>query len=381
MKKSKSPFYDIPKGWMFFSLLTCLAFIGFYRFANKPDTSTSLQMDYYSISDFQRVPKIDIHFHYNSSDGRYLQYADSLNFRLVSVNVDAGRSIDEQFEISRKIKQQFPGKFVFFGTFPVGNFERSTFGTETIAQIEKCMKAGASGMKIWKNIGMSLLDKSGKYVMADHPNFDPVYNYLEIRKIPLIAHLGEPKNCWLPAEQMTTPNDKRYFVNHPQYHMYLHPEAPSYEDQIAARDHLLKKHPRLDFIGAHLASEEWSTEVLAKSMDRYPALKVDLAARMSHLQYQSSKDRERVRNFLIKYQDRIMYGTDMSVDEKSTNYPAVCEGMKKTWMNHWFYLATDSVMAFKDMPDKKLKGLQLPMEVIDKIFCKNAEIYFIERAL
>lgn len=376
MKKSKNLFFDIPKGWVFFSLLTCIAFIGFYRFENKPKTSSSQQMQYYSASDFRRVPKIDIHFHYNSSDVRFLQYADSLNFRLISPNVDAGRSIDEQFEIAKGIKMQFPDKFAFFGTFPVGNFETQGFGKETIERVNQCMIAGASGIKIWKNIGMSLQDKTGKYVMVDHVKFDTVFSYLEKQDITLIAHLGEPKNCWLPAEQMTTANDKRYFVNHPQYHMYLHPEAPSYEDQIIARDHLLQKYPRLDYIGAHLASEEWSTEVLAKSLDRYPALKVDLAARMSHLQYQSSKERDRVRSFLIKYQDRIMYGTDMSVDEKSTNYAAVCEGMKKTWMNHWYYLATDSVMAFKDMPDTKLKGLQLPTEVIDKIFSKNAELYF-----
>jgi predicted TIM-barrel fold metal-dependent hydrolase len=336
--------------------------------------------DFYNAGDFAKVPKVDMHFHYNTCDAGFLQYADSLNFRLVSVNVDAGRPIDGQFENASTLKRAYPDLFAFFGTFPVDNFESKGFGNATILQIGKCMKAGASGMKIWKNIGMSQLDKSGKFVMADHVAFDPIYSFLEEQQFPLIAHLGEPKNCWLPADQMTTPNDKRYFVSHPEYHMYLHPEAPSYEDQISARNHLLQKHPRLDFIGAHLASEEWSTEVLSKSLDRYPALKVDLAARMSHLQYQSSIDRQGVRDFMVKYQDRILYGTDMSVDEKSTKYSSVCEGMKKTWLNHWIYLATDSIMAFKDFPDKKLKGLQLPREVIDKVFSKNAEIYFKKQA-
>ncbi len=360
-----------------FAVITLLGFRIIGNTANADQTSAmENKQDYYNAGDFVKVPKIDMHFHYNTADASYLQYADSLNFRLVSVNVDAGRSIEGQFEIASTLKRAYPGKFAFFGTFPVDSFESEGFGKATILQIEKCLEAGASGMKIWKNIGMSQLDKAGEYVMADHSAFDPIYSFLEEHQIPLIAHLGEPKNCWLPAEQMTTPNDKRYFVNHPQYHMYLHPEAPSYEDQISARNHLLQKHPRLDFIGAHLASEEWSTEVLSKSLDQFPALKVDLAARMSHLQYQSSHDRERVRTFLVKYQDRILYGTDMSVDEKSTKYSAVCEGMKKTWLNHWIYLATDSTMAFKDFPDKKLKGLQLPREVIDKVFWKNGEIYF-----
>jgi len=376
MKKPKNLFFDIPNGWMFFSLLACLAFIAFYNLQNKHTDTTTRKMQFYTVSDFQRVPKIDGHFHYSTSDVSFLKFADSLNFRIISPNVDAGTSIDKQLEITTVIKQRFPGKFAFFGTFTVANFGTTGFGKETINRIEQCMKAGASGIKIWKNIGMSLQDNSGKFVMVDNEKFDTVFNYLEKHRIPLLAHLGEPKNCWLPVDQMTTPNDKRYYQSHPQYHMFLHPESPSYADQINARNQLLQKHPGLEFIGAHLASEEWSVEELSKSFDRYPQLKADLSARISHLEYQSSKDREMVRNFLVKYQDRIIYGTDMSVNEKSTNYASVCEGMKRTWLDHWIYLATDSTMVFKDMPDTKLKGLQLPKEVVDKIFYKNAERYF-----
>jgi len=376
MRKPKNLFFDLPNGLWTFSLLMCFAFIAFYSFQNRLTNKTTHKMQYYSVSDFQCVPKIDGHFHYNSSDVRFLEFADSLNFRIISPNVDTEIPIDKQLEITSAIKKQFPGKFAFFGTFTVDNFGNSVFGKETVNRIGQCMKGGASGIKIWKNIGMSLQDNSGKFVMVDHAKFDTVFNYLEKHQIPLLAHLGEPKNCWLPEDQMTTPNDKRYYKNHPQYHMFLHPESPTYEDQIMARNHLLQKYPGLEFIGAHLASEEWSVEELSKSFDRYPQLKVDLAARISHLEYQSSKDREKVRNFLIKYQDRIIYATDMSVNEKSTNYASVCEGMKRTWLDHWTYLATDSTMVFKDMPDTKLKGLQLPKEAVDKIFYKNAEGYF-----
>ncbi len=66
--------------------------------------------------------------------------------------------------------------------------------------------------------------------------------------------------------------------------MYLHPEFPSYEDQIKARDHMLEKHPDLKFIGAHLGSLEWSADELAKRLDKFPNMVVDMAARISHLQ-------------------------------------------------------------------------------------------------
>lgn len=377
MQKSKDLFTRFPNRLWAFSLLICLFLFGFNGIIKSDYKLASNQKEYYSVSDFRRVPKIDGHFHYNTPDVRYLKFADSLNFRIISPNVDTENPIDKQLEITSGIKQQFPGKFAFFGTFPVDNFDGSGFSSETVSRVKKFMKAGASGVKIWKNIGMSLKDQAGKFVMADNEKFNAVFNYLEQHHIPLLAHLGEPKNCWLPVDQMTTANDKRYYLNHPQFHMFLHPESPTYEAQINARNHLLQNHPGLEFIGAHLAGEEWSVEKLAASFDRYPLLKADLAARISHLQYQSSKDREKVRNFLIKYQDRIIFGTDMSVNEKSTDYRSVSDGMQRTWLNQWIYLATDSVMNFKDMPDKSLKGLQLPKEVVDKIFCKNAEKYFL----
>ena len=381
MTKPKNPFYDIPKGWMFLSLLICIIFIGIYSYKATTSTSSTHFSQYYTVSDFQKVPKIDVHFHYNTADTRFLEFADSLNFRLISPNVDTEMSINTQFEITRQMKQNYPDKFAFWGTFSVDSFGSAHFCKETLSSIRQSMEAGASGIKIWKNIGMTLRDKAGRFVMADDVHFDTIFNYLEKKQIPLIAHLGEPKNCWLPVEKMTTPNDKRYYLGHPQYHMFLHPEYPSYEDQIRARNHLMVKHPDLAFIGAHLASEEWSVDALSESFDRYPELKADLAARISHLQYQSAVDRERVRNFLIKYQDRIIYGSDMSVNEMSADYTKVSDGMRRTWLNQWIYLATDSLVVMKDMPVSNIKGLQLPKEVIDKIFCKNAERFFTKRAL
>jgi hypothetical protein len=122
--------------------------------------------------------------------------------------------------------------------------------------IKNSVAKGAIAVKVWKNIGMELRDNEGNFVMIDNPKFDPVFDYMEENNIPLIGHLGEPKNCWLPIDQMTVQGDKNYFAKHPQFHMYLHPEYPSYEEQVNARDRMLEKHPGLQFIGAHL--EAWN---------------------------------------------------------------------------------------------------------------------------
>ncbi|MDQ1332782.1 MAG: hypothetical protein QG576_817, partial [Bacteroidota bacterium] len=266
-------------------------------------------VDYYSVADFEKMQKIDAHFHYNTSDPGYIEYAARLNFKLISVNVDAGVPVNEQLEITSELKKLFPDDFAFIGTFSVDSFGTDGFTQQTINRIDQCMKAGAAGIKVWKNIGMVLKDKNGSYVMVDDPAFKPVFDYIQTKKIPLLAHLGEPKNCWLPINEMTMGNDKRYFEAHPQYHMYLQPQAPSYQDQIDARDNLLKQHPGLDFTGAHLASLEWSVDELSQRFESFPDMKADLTDRIGHLQYQSLTDRDKIRNFLIKYQDRLLYGS------------------------------------------------------------------------
>jgi predicted TIM-barrel fold metal-dependent hydrolase len=334
--------------------------------------------EYYSLNDFYKVPKTDVHFHYNSPDSSYLLFADSLHFRIVSPNVDAGRSLDEQLEVSKKLHHQFPRIFAFLGTFPVDDYGTPGFSDRIISRIKDAMQAGAAGIKIWKNIGMVLKDSTGKYVMADDPAFKPCFTYLQEKNIPLMAHLGEPLNCWLPLEEMTLGNDHNYFKNHPEYHMYLHPEAPSYQDQINSRDSLFQHYPGIRFTGAHLASLEWSVDELAKRLDKYPQLDVDMSARIGHLQYQSLSDYEKVRNFMIRYEDRIMYGTDGSVAGRNTNYAKVIERLKRVWMDHWVYLATDSVITVDDLGGKQVKGLRLPAEVIDRIYQKNAEKFFRE---
>ena len=94
--------------------------------------------------------------------------------------------------------------------------------------------------------------------------------------IPLLGHQGEPRNCWLPLNAMTVKNDQEYFTSHPQYYMYLHPDMPSYQDQIRARDHMLSQHPDLQFAGLHLASLEWSVDEIAHFLDRFPNAVVDV---------------------------------------------------------------------------------------------------------
>jgi len=329
---------------------------------------------YYSEEDYSSVLKIDSHIHIESSDEVFESQAAADNFMLITLNVDHSDSaeIREQFNYSVLSVQKHPGK-VFFG--PTFLFDTAGWGTETwsdkiIHQLDKDIAAGAITVKIWKNIGMTVRDRNGQFIMVDDPRLDLVFNFIKSRGIAVTGHLGEPRNCWLPLDQMTVSSDSSYFARNPQYHMFLHPEYPSYEDQVNARDNLLKKHPDLTFIGCHLGSLEWNVDSLALRLDRYPNMAVDISARTCHLQYQSAKDRKRIREFIIKYQDRLLYGTDIGYTG-SRNPEPFKKRIHDTWMDDWKYFVTDDEMT-SDKFRGTFTGLKLPGSVVDKIYTENA---------
>ena len=331
----------------------------------------SCSSGYYSESDFFKVKKIDSHVHILTTDPALQKHALEENLTFITIHVNASENVDRQRDTSRVLLKKFPGLAHYLATFA---FDTATWnGNEwekrTIDELDHDLSGGAVGVKLWKNIGMVERERNGNFIMISNSRFDPVISYIESKGLPLTGHFGEPKNCWLPLDSMTVNNDKSYFKRHPEYHMFLHPEYPSYEAQMLARDSMLSKHPNLKFIGCHLASLEWDVDVLAKTLDRFPNMAVDMSARICHLQFQSAKNRDKVRDFLIKYQDRVLYGTDMGYTGKpdSSFYAHALAGR----LNDWNYFTGNMELKSKDV-NAPFTGLHLPKPVVDKIFYANA---------
>lgn len=338
------------------------------------------QSDFYTEADFLKINKIDIHCHVNTVDPAFMDQAVADNFRILTINTDApiGVTVKEQEDSALFQRKAFPQRLEYLTTFSMKGWDNDNWQEETLAYLKASFKNGAIGMKVWKNIGMVEKDKSGNFIMIDDPKFDPIFNYMEKNGIPVCGHLGEPRNCWLPLDSMTVNNDKAYFKDHPEYHMYLHPQYPSYEEQIAARDRMLEKHPDMKFMGAHLGSMEWSTDLLADHFDRFPNLTVDMAERICHIQAQTQTDRQKVRDFFINYQDRIIYGTDRGDYVGSEQDPEkLKDKVHEEWTSDWKFLTSEEPMSSPKV-NGEFKGLKLPKEVIEKIYYKNAEKLFPE---
>ncbi|MBS0000102.1 MAG: amidohydrolase family protein [Cyclobacteriaceae bacterium] len=334
-------------------------------------------MNFYTMDDFSGVLKIDVHAHINTEATWMIDEARANNFRLMVMAVDVVPEyppISEQLRVRIKHYRDHPDIFIFSTAFTLDGWDGPGWAGRIINQLKEDFNHGAVGVKVWKNIGMDARDREGNLIMLDDPKFDDIFRFIKDQGKVLISHTGEPKNCWLPLDQMTVKNDMNYFSEHPEYHMYRHPEFPSYEQQMEARDKMLDKNPGLTFIGAHLASLEWSVVEIGRFLDRYPNASVDLAERISHLQYQSQKDRKKIRDFFVRYQDRILYGADFQ-QLSDTNPLELKKYMNERWRMDWKYFSTDEIFTVPEL-DQPVQGLGLPKSVVDKIYRINAEKIF-----
>jgi predicted TIM-barrel fold metal-dependent hydrolase len=334
--------------------------------------------EYYSMDDFQSIEKIDTHVHINTNLPVLIEQAREYNFRLLTVNVDAGGypPITEQLNIAYDLNNRYHDTLAFLTTIPLDYWDDpDKWQDNAIQYLEESFAKRAIGVKVWKNIGMELKNEDGEFVMIDDPQFDPVIEYLIEREKPLIGHIGEPYSCWQPLEEMKVNFVRKYYENHPQYHMYLHPANPSYEEIIESRNNMLDKHPDLLFVGAHMGSMTWSIDMMSEHLERYPNMTFDMAHRIPLIQHLVQQDRQAVRDFFIKYQDRLVYSTDLQ-HHADSDPEDIRELARETWIEDWQFFVTDNEMVNPQVNDIPFQGLQLPKSVVDKLYRENAERSF-----
>jgi len=316
---------------------------------------------------FAAMEPVDTHVHAFRSDPDFTNLLARLHLHLLDICVSDRHGIysDLATELARAngFVHGSQGHAQLCVTFDPFDFQQKDFAPRIIKQLRRQFADGAVAVKIWKNIGMELTKPDGSYVMPDDPVFEPIYKAIAADNKTLVAHVAEPSSCW-QAPNPDSP-DYDYYKENPQWYMYLHPDHPRKEVILAARDHLLAENPKLRVVGAHLGSMETDVDEIARRFDQYPNFAVDTAARMEYLMI---APREKVRNFLIKYQDRVLYGTDLEFLSDESTAEAL-KDWQETYARDWKFLATDQALDYKG---RKIEGLNLPAPVLRRIFHDNA---------
>jgi predicted TIM-barrel fold metal-dependent hydrolase len=317
---------------------------------------------------FAAIEPIDTHVHAFKADPALTDLLTRLHLHVLNILViddrDAfAKRMEPQWSDALAVHRATAGRAAICTTIDPYDFEDAGFAARVNARLNADFAQGAIAVKLYKTIGMEIKTKAGKFLLPDDPVFGSVLDNIAAHRKTVVAHFAEPDSCWRPLDPASP--DYSYYKQHPEEHAYRHPEWPSKPAILAARDHLLQLHPTLRVVGAHLGSMEVDVDQIAERFDRYPNFAVDTAARIPYLMRQSP---EKVRAFLIKYQDRVLYGTDLGItpDDKAAT---ALEEWATTYARDWKYFATGEEVRYDG---GTTRGLDLPAAVVRKLYHDNA---------
>jgi predicted TIM-barrel fold metal-dependent hydrolase len=300
----------------------------------------------------------------------------ALNLRTINVCVPGGDGhLDEMHRLALELARKHSDLFPFTATFDVLGANEPGYAAKVIAWLDTQFARGAVAVKIWKEVGMEVKDRDGNFLLPDDPRFDPIYAHLAKLGKPLHAHLAEPIDAWRPLDP-DSPHYS-YYSQNPQWHLYGKPGYPSHAAIIAARDNIMRKHPTLVVVGAHLGSLEHDLDGIAERFGRYPNFHIDVAARTRNLARHPSA---KVRALFLKFPDRILYGLDATWKPYLRAQPPSEQQrqghltmLEVRYRADFDYYAGQGEMTYNN---RKTEALNLPRAVLEKFYHANAERVF-----
>ena len=320
-----------------------------------------------------KFPFVDVHNHQfqmaDQSLDELVEEMDKLNmavmvnlsgrgFRRIEAEDGSVRyALQEGDYLKRSIenaRDKTPGRFVLFTNVSFEDVDEPGWLDSTLRQLETDVANGAQGLKIYKNLGLTTKDSSGNRIPTNDPRLDPIWAKCGELGIPVLIHTGEPAPFWLPKDG----NNERLLELIERPERYRDPdEYPSWEKVMGEQHDLFRAHPETTFINAHLGWMGNDLARLGRLLDELPNMYTEIGAVLAELGRQPRYARE----WLIKYQDRVLFGKDSWRPEEYYVYFRVLE----TADDYFDYYRRRHAFW-------KMYGLNLPDEVLRKIYYQNA---------
>jgi predicted TIM-barrel fold metal-dependent hydrolase len=300
----------------------------------------------------------------------------------VAVNLSGDVTISRdgktsQFEQNKALADKlFPGRFVHYMNLDYSKWNEPNFSEDAVKQVEEGHRLGAAGLKEYKRLGLYLRDGQGNLLKIDDPKLDPVWKRCGELNMPISIHVADPRAFWLPY------NDKnerwKELRDHRTWWFGDTNTYPRREELLEALNRVIERHPKTTFVAVHFANNAEDLDWVDRTLDKYPNMNADLAARIPEI---GRQDPEKVRKLFIKHQDRIFFATDFQVYQdmilgSSGSGPSPTEDDAKVFFaKHWRWLETYD-RNFEHMTpiqgDWTISGIALPDEVLRKIYFDNA---------
>jgi predicted TIM-barrel fold metal-dependent hydrolase len=277
---------------------------------------------------------------------------DALNMRIM-VNLSGGYGDRLKANVAG-LKGRYPDRFAVFANIDFNGIDEPGYGERAARVLEQDVSNGAQGLKIFKNFGMDLKDTKGQRIHTDDPRFDPVFEMCAKLKIPVLIHTGEPRALFDPMDK----------YNERWLELKLYPgrgrppeRYPRFDDLMEEQHRLFARHPNTTFIAAHLGWYGNDLARLGALLDRLPNVQTEIAAVVEEL----GRQPRFARQWFERYQDRVMFGKD-------------------TWRPveyHTYFRIFETADEYFEHDRKyhgmwRIYGLDLPEEVLRKLYYKNA---------
>jgi predicted TIM-barrel fold metal-dependent hydrolase len=314
-----------------------------------------------------KFPVIDVHNHVNDPGGIHgeevpapevIRRMDRMNVQKIVILT--GMWGEKLQGLLDKMVRPYPDRFIVFTQIDWSKIDEPDFSAEMVAQLDDAVKRGARGLKVLKDLGLGVKDKSGKLVAVDDPRIDPIWEECGRLGIPVAIHTSDPEAFFTPIDS----HNERYeeLMQNPTWSFYGS-RFPSKDALLAQRNRAFEKHPHTTFIALHVANWPENLDAVSMWLDKHPNMYVEFGARQAEL----GRQPRRARKFFLDYQDRILFGTDSEPEEQM-------------YANYFRWLETaDEYFPYWGYPGQgrwDIYGMELPDTVLEKVYHKNAENLF-----
>ena len=261
-------------------------------------------------------PVIDFHTHITHAGGldgpgkirfaasaeECLSVMDRKNIRTM-VNLTAGYGANLQEAID-KLQTAHPGRFLVFTEPAWSKAADADYPRVQADLIEDAHRRGAKGLKVLKTLGLYLRENvtTGPLIRIDDRRFDPMWEAVGALKMPVAIHSADPEAFFLPIDRFNERWEELHA--HPDWSFHGK-DFPSNRELQEARRNVMRRHPRTQFVCLHVADSE-DLPYVSECLDRHPNMHVEIAARIGEL----GRQPRAASQFIEKYQDRVMFGTD-----------------------------------------------------------------------
>jgi len=304
-----------------------------------------------------KYPVIDVHSHQPNpitpeAFDRVVAAMDRLNLKLM-VNLSGGSGDRLQKGLDAIAASAHKDRMVLFANIDFSNVGPG-FGAKAAQQFEADIKAGAKGLKIFKNLGLRTRRADGTRLKLDDPELAPIWDTCARLNVPVLIHTADPASFFDPIDLT---NERWLELALFPDRRYQDPSLPRFEELAAERDRLFANHPKTRFIVAHMGWHANDLGRLSKLMDRLPNISVEVGA----ILYDLGRQPRAAHDFFVTYQDRVMFGKDSFQPDEYPYYWRVFETKDEYFDYYRDYHAF-----------WKLYGMDLPDEVLKKLYYRNA---------